>query len=596
MQNAETVLGVLQDRGSRGLPVERLYRQLFNRQWYLLAYAKIYGNAGAMTPGITGETVDGMSLKRIDEIIEDLRYERYRWTPVRRTYIPKKDGRRRALGIPEWKDKLLQEVLRTILEAYFEPQFSKQSHGFRPNRGCHTALTEISRWDGTKWFIEGDIKGCFDNINHEVLLSMLTERIHDNRFIRLIKHCLKAGYMENWRYERTYSGTPQGGILSPLLSNVYLNHLDRFVAQELIPEYTKGKRRQRNKEYSRVLTARRRARRLKDREAEKELTKQLRRLSAGDPQDPLFRRLKYVRYADDFILGFIGPKAEAEEIKRKLRTFLQEELKLELSEHKTLITHARGERARFLGYEIGTMHSACKLDERGHRSVNGRIWLRVPQDVITAKCQQYMRAGKPIHRASLQCESAFSIVALYQSQLVGLVQYYQLAHNVYHLYRLKGVMERSLTATLAGKFRTTRAKVYRRYQTKYAHPNGKTYSVLEVRVKRRDKQDLVARWGGIEMKRQPLATITDRQPWIWTGRRTELLRRFLADTCEICGSHQDVQVHHVRALKDLQPKGRKAHPKWMKVMAARRRKTLVVCSACHQDIHAGRDPQWKVGK
>jgi retron-type reverse transcriptase len=162
MQSANTVLGVLRERGRRGLPLERLYRQLFNPELYLRAYGKLYANKGAMTPGVTGETVDGMSLAKIEQIIGILRKERWRWRPVRRAYVPKKDGRRRPLGLPTWSDKLVAEVVRTLLEAYYEPQFSDHSHGFRPGRGCHTALRKVAdTWTGTHWFIEGDIAQCF---------------------------------------------------------------------------------------------------------------------------------------------------------------------------------------------------------------------------------------------------------------------------------------------------------------------------------------------------------------------------------------------------------------------------------------------------
>jgi retron-type reverse transcriptase len=164
MRNAETVLAVIRERGRQGLPLEDLYRQLFNPQLYLHAYGRIYKNDGAMTCGATQETVDGMSLTKIDRIIADLRQERYRWTPARRVYIPKSNGKQRPLGLPSWSDKLLQEVIRSLLDAYYEPQFSDSSHGFRPQRGCHTALNAIKyHWEGTKWFIEGDISQCFDH-------------------------------------------------------------------------------------------------------------------------------------------------------------------------------------------------------------------------------------------------------------------------------------------------------------------------------------------------------------------------------------------------------------------------------------------------
>ena len=217
MRDAATVLEIIRERGRRGLPLERVYRCLFNPDLYLLAYGKLYRNAGAMTPGATSETVDGMNLGKIEAIITALRTERYRWTPVRRTYIEKKGTtKKRPLGLPTWSDKLLQEVLRLLLEAYYEPQFCGRSHGFRPGRGCHTALAEIShQWHGTVWFIEGDISDCFGSLDHSIMRSILAEKIHDGRFLRLIDGLLQAGYLEDWRYHQTLSGCPQGDLTRP---------------------------------------------------------------------------------------------------------------------------------------------------------------------------------------------------------------------------------------------------------------------------------------------------------------------------------------------------------------------------------------------
>jgi len=346
MQSAETVLSVIRERGRRGLPLERLYRQLFNPQLFLLAYGRIYANTGAMTPGVSAETVDGMSLAKINRIIGALRAESYRWSAARRVWIPKKNGKLRPLGMPPWSDKLVAEVVRLLLEAYYDVRFSDHSHGFRPGRGCHTALDEVvSVWKGTHWFIEGDISDCFGSLDHQVMLTTLAEHIHDGRFLQLIDRMLKAGYLEDWRWNATLSGAPQGGVASPILSNIYLDRFDQFVEQQLLPDYDRGRRRRVHPAYQRVENRIAKAKRHGDWGAVRALRRERRTLPSQDPDDPGYRRLRYVRYCDDFLLGFAGPRHEAEQIKARIRAFLREELKLELSEPKTLITHATSQAA-----------------------------------------------------------------------------------------------------------------------------------------------------------------------------------------------------------------------------------------------------------
>jgi len=583
MQTADTLTTVIRSRGERGLPLERVYRSLFNPELYLRAYANLYPNQGAMTKGATGETVDGMSLAKITSIIEDIRHERFRWTPVRRTYIPKTNGKMRPLGIPTWRDKLVQEVIRLILESYLEPQFSDASHGFRPERGCHTALSTVQRtWKGTKWFVEGDIKGCFDNIDHSVLMSILRRTIHDGRFLALVEGLLKAGYLEDWKFHRTHSGTPQGGVVSPLLANIYLNELDRFVTTEIIPAYTKGDKRKPNPEYERLRSRAKKAKAKGDMEKYRAYALQARQLPSTDAYDPSYRRLRYVRYADDFMLGLIGTKAEAEEIKQRVKTWLTETLKLELSDEKTLITHATKDRAKFLGYEVGAMQSDSRPE------VNGVIELRIPEAKLTDIENRYKRGSKAHHKAELVNDSDFDIVAKYGAEFRGLVQFYKLARNIRRLGKVERTIRLSLLKTLANKLKTTVQQVWRLYR--YDHIVGNdTRRGLQVRINREGKYPLIARFGELPLRRQHNAVLQDEKPhWTTRVKRTELVQRLLADTCELCGSNEDVAVHHVRALKDLNPTGRKEVPTHVFVMAARRRKTLVVCHFCHTAIHHGR--------
>ncbi len=586
MRNAETVLEIIRSRGSKGLQLEDVYRQLFNPDLFLRAYGRLYRNVGAMTKGVTDETVDGMSTAKITSIIDLIRHERYRWTPARREYIPKTNGKMRPLGIPVWSDKLLQEVMRSILEAYYEPQFNEHSHGFRPERGCHTALAEIQHnWVGTKWFIEGDIKGCFDNIDHSVLMSILREKIRDNRFLNLISNLLASGYMENWKYNKTWSGTPQGGVISPILANIYLDKLDEFVERMLIPEYTRGKMRKPNLEYRRLYGKARYLDKKGQPEKARETRKGLRSLSWSDQYDPEYRRLRYVRYADDFLLGLAGPKNEAEEIKERLKKFLQN-LKLELSGEKTLITHATGA-AKFLGYEVSIMRS----DDRPY--LNGNVELRLPSAKLHEVCSRYTRDGKAIHRPELVNDSDFDIVTRFGAEYRGIVQYYRFAQNVAWLGRLRWYMSGSLLKTLANKHRSSSYQMSKKYVSRFLTEDGTWARCFAVVIEREGKPSLIARFGDISLKHSRKATLIDDLPTLTRHiPRNELIQRLLAGECECCGSTRDVEVHHIRKISDLHKPGRIAKPTWQIVMSMRRRRTLILCRSCHDDLHAGRPMQW----
>lgn len=597
LQSAETVLGVLRERGRRGLPCNELYRQMFNPELYLLAYGRIYSNAGAMTPGASAETVDGMSLDKIHRIIEAMRHERYRFSPARRVLIPKKNGKLRPLGLPGWSDKLVGEVMRLLLEAYYEPRFSDRSHGFRPGRGCHTALREVANtWTGTTWLIEGDISDCFGSLDHELMIQILSEKIRDNRFLRLLRNMLKAGYLEDWVWNATLSGAPQGGVLSPLLSNIYLHRLDAFVEEVLMPEFNRGVERVKNPAYRKVQKALTRARGRGDRAEARSLRQRLRGLPSKDLHDPGYRRLRYCRYADDHLLGFTGPKAEAEEIKQRLGQFLRDELRLELSDEKTLITHARTSAARFLNYEI-TVRQNDQAITNGQRSSNGTVRLRVPAKVIKAKGAHYMKRGQPARRTQVMNMDDYTIVSIYGAEYRGIVQYYLLASDVYRLNRLNWVMETSMLKTLAGKHRSTVCKTAAKYKAKVDTPYG-LRTCFEARIERTGgRKPLVARYGGIPLRPQKKAALRDHQPGRAVGPK-ELVTRLLANRCEICERSGNVQVHHIRKLADLDKfldrSGPTDMPVWAAIMAKRRRKALVVCQYCHDNIHAEPPPAAKL--
>ncbi|BCJ53029.1 maturase [Actinoplanes sp. NBRC 14428] len=583
MQSADTVLKVLRDRGRRKLPLERLYRQLFNEQLLLIAYGRIYANDGAMTPGVDGKTPDGMSLEAIRDIIDRLRAERYRFTPVRRIYIPKKNGTRRPLGLPSWTDKLVGEVVRLLLEAYYEPQFSARSHGFRTGRGCHTALDEIAAtWTGTTWFIEGDIADCFGSLDHEVMIAILAEHIHDNRFLNLVGGMLRAGYLEDWKWHATHSGAPQGGVISPILSNIYLDRLDTFVEKELVPAWTRGTVRQPNRAYYNA-TARVGYWKMKgDRVKVAAFRRIQQSMPTRDVHDPDYRRLRYVRYADDHLLGFAGTKAEAEQIKNELATFLRKELKLDLSTEKTLITHARTHKARFLGYDIWT-RQVDNWHTKGKRSLNGSIALGVPPETVNSRCRKYLRKqNKPLIRNDLIRTSDHNIVASFGAEYRGYVQYYQMAGNISWLNKLRYVMERSMMSTLAAKYRRSPWVMRRRYESTVDTPYGKR-RCFEATQRTPNGTVFTARFGGIPLRRRKHARLIDGA---WPTRRgTQLIARLTAGICELCDAHDGITVHHVKRLADLNRYSPAATPSWVQTMRDSRRKTLIVCARCHGDIH-----------
>jgi len=586
---------ILQGRGERGLKLERVYRELYDLDRYQRAYAKLYVNAGAMTPGTTPETVDGMSVDKMKMIILSLQDGSFQWKPAKRIYIPKKNGKKRPLGLPTWTDKIVQEVIRSILEPYFEAKFRDSSHGFRPDRGCHTALARCKqKFKGANWFIEGDIKGCFDNINHDALINILRESIDDERFLRLIREMLEAGYIEEWTKHETLSGTPQGGVVSPLFANIYLHKLDEFVEDVLQPQYMRGKARRFNPAYRRHTWEMGKAKANQDADAWHQLKIEQRSIQVGMTRDEKFRRLTYVRYADDFILSFSGPKAEAEDIKSRIRDFLRETLKLELSEEKTLISHASTEPARFLGYDISVMKDDGKLTVASNamgtfrkRSINGLIKLSVPWEKIEEHCRKYTIDGKIRRRMDQMANEDFSIVAWYGIVFRGVAQYHCMAHGrAGKLSKLKYVMQTSMLKTLAAKHKTSvnvMAKKYRVNKTDVK--TGETRVAFEVVVERSGKKPLIATFGGFSLKRQDKDIIDDQISRNRNGR-TEILARLMADQCENCGSTGDCEVHHVRKLADLLK--RKDRPGWVHMMILRSRKTLVLCKTCHQALHAGR--------
>ena len=600
MRSPERVLNSLNEHSKdSSYKFERLYRILFNEELFYVAYQKIASNGGSTTKGSDGRSIDEMSLARIETLIASLKDESYQPHPSRRVHIPKKNGKTRPLGIPAFEDKLVQEVVRMILEAIYEGHFETTSHGFRPKRSCHTALLHIQKtFNGAKWFIEGDIKGFFDNIDHDVLVGILRERISDDRFIRLIRKFLKAGYVEDWTFHNTYSGTPQGGIVSPILANIYLDKLDKYV-KEYIRHFDMGTKRRPGKESNDLANERKRTvrklKKVKDGTEKAALVARLKAIEqeraafpSGDEMDGSYRRLKYIRYADDFILGVIGSKEDALRIKEDIKSFLSESLALELSEEKTLITHT-GKSAKFLGYEITVTrnnHQRRDVQGRLRRTYGKRVRLNVSMATLRDKLLEYgameikLRNGKevwkPKCRSGLIFNDDLEILDRYNRETVGFCNYYLIANNCVVLHNFRYIMEYSMYKTFAGKYRSTVRKINKKYRlNKLFTVKYEQKGVIKSRTfyKTSFKRRTTAFNGSCDIEPYSIADVS----------RTNLTDRLKAEKCELCGATGKLIMHHVRNLKDL--KGKES---WKRLMSARKRKTIALCPSCHRLRHLGK--------
>lgn len=600
MRSPERVLNSLNEHSKdSSYKFERLYRILFNEELFYVAYQKIASNGGSTTKGSDGRSIDEMSLARIETLIASLKDESYQPHPSRRVHIPKKNGKTRPLGIPAFEDKLVQEVVRMILEAIYEGHFETTSHGFRPKRSCHTALLHIQKtFSGAKWFIEGDIKGFFDNIDHDVLVGILRERISDDRFIRLIRKFLKAGYVEDWTFHNTYSGMPQGGIVSPILANIYLDKLDKYV-KEYIRHFDMGTKRRPGKESNDLANERKRTvrklKKIKDGTEKAALVARLKAIEqeraafpSGDEMDGSYRRLKYIRYADDFILGVIGSKEDALRIKEDIKSFLSASLALELSEEKTLITHT-GKSAKFLGYEITVTrnnHQRRDVQGRLRRTYGKRVRLNVSMATLRDKLLEYgameikLRNGKEIWkpkcRSGLIFNDDLEILDRYNRETVGFCNYYLIANNYVVLHNFRYIMEYSMYKTFAGKYRSTVRKINKKYRlNKLFTVKYEQKGVIKSRTfyKTSFKRRTTAFNGSCDIEPYSIADVS----------RTNLTDRLKAEKCELCGATGKLIMHHVRNLKDL--KGKES---WKRLMSARKRKTIALCPSCHRLRHLGK--------
>ena len=585
-----------------GKPINGLFRLLSHRPLWVEALARIRSNIGAGTPGVDGLSVLDLDQVDIEAAIQSVVDRSYRPQPVRRVYIPKANGKLRPLGIPTALDRLVQEVTRSILNEIYEPIFSDHSHGFREERSCHTALKSVGvQWTSVKWFVEVDIKGFFDNINHSVLLALLGRRINDSQFLALIAKMLKAGFLEQWTYHDTFSGTPQGGIVSPLLANIYLHELDDFMSNR-IRNFDKGSSRKRNPAYHRlegqVYYARKRANQLRatgrNDEAQKYIIRhraireELLRTPSADHMDGNYRRLRYIRYADDFLIGIIGSKAEARQIMQEVTQFLADTLHLQIAEAKSGISAAR-DGVQFLGYDIRSF-TGPKIATvlRGGRSVTQRsmverIQLSVPRGKVSAfaaeKGYGVLATMEAIRRNPLLSNDDAEIAQVYNAELRGFANYYALARDVKQkLGKLAFLWSGSLLKTIASRHRTSATEVARRFRVRPGH--------YVVRSQYGDKVVEVPLWRLADLRSTPNTHHgVDHCPKVGhlMGGRNSLTIRLAARVCLACEGDGPFHIHHTNPLRNL-----KDGPHWRFKASARSRKTVVLCVSCHKALHAGR--------
>jgi group II intron reverse transcriptase/maturase len=570
-----------------------LYRLMFKEDLYLLAYEKIKSKPGNMTPGTDGKTLDGTSLRIIRQLIEEMKTETFQFKPVKTVYIPKENGKMRKLGVPSTRDKIVQEVMRTILEAIYDSTegayFSEHSHGFRRGHSTHTALKEIREgWTATNWFIEGDISACFDEVNHEILVNIVREKIKDERFLNLIWKLLRAGEFDMQKgNENSLAGTPQGGVVSPILANIYLNKLDEYI-KEIKEEMEKGEGKARNPEYRAIAQKRTKLAKegkTKTKEFE-QLTKLMKTLPSVKVDDPEFIRIRYTRYADDWMIGICGSKETASIVKEKVREFLNNQLHLRLSEEKTKITNARTEEASFLGYQIrigrtaeGPAKQKVSTNNSGinykRRSTGWEVILKVPVDRIIKRLSKrgYCKPnGEPTPRMAWQYLDRDQIILLYSSVNRGIQEYYRPTDNFAKLNRIQYILEYSLAKTLAMKMRKSVPQVMK--------------EGLKVQVKTNKGEKTVAFYKNSDWKIKK-DSFKEGKPEIDLVRIAVRLRTNskLGMPCCICGSEYDIVMHHVRHIRKMDTAGKDMG--FARVLRALNRKQIPVCESCHKRIHRG---------
>jgi group II intron reverse transcriptase/maturase len=582
-----------------------VFKLLTSVEFLMVAYAKIKSKPGNMTEGVDKETLDGVSVDFLNKLSKSLRDESFHFNPVKRVYIPKKNGKLRPLGVPSPRDKIVQEAIRLVLEYIYEPLFLESSHGFRPQHSCHSALYQISTWNGITWAIEGDIKGYFDNVNHQVLISLLQKKIKDQQFIDLMWKLIRAGVFDGdmRSIQPTSLGVPQGGVVSPVLSNIYLHEFDIFV-ENLITEFSSQrdliskvnpaispfsvKLSQLDDEYKKAKCINKKKIILKEiKVLRAERNKLPSRIRNGN-------RIRYVRYADDWVIGIIGEKHFAIMIKNLCRDFLKEELKLELSEDKTKITNINFNKAEFLGVNFFINNTESKLvtkmvkerkiksrinRTRIHFHMPTRTLLKVFIDKgfikIVNNCMIPNAITKWIfldHR---------SILVRYNTVVNGLYNYYKFVDNCAQFHTLINFfLLHSCAKTIARKYKLdTRAKAFKKYGRGLTCPSSSSADSknnkfsLSFNIRPDYKKIRGALYKHKSVRIDPFECLNYRL-------RTKIN---LFDPCSLCGSFVNVEMHHMKHIRKM---GQKLN-RFGQLMSQLNRKQMPLCQCCHRKVHTG---------
>nr|WPM94723.1 hypothetical protein [Ceratocystis fimbriata] len=551
-----------------------------NKEFLINAYNSIRSNPGNMTRGADNETLDEINEKYFNDIAMELKTGKFKFRPGRVVLIPKKDGKFRTLTIVSPRDKIIQKAITMVLQAIWEPLFHDSSHGFRPNRSTHSALKEIFlKGDNYNWVIQGDITKCFDNIPHKSIRKAVSEHIGDMALLQLINKWLKAGRIIDKRLARhKEKGVPQGGVLSPLISNIVLHSLDEYMANYK-NKFETGKLRKRNPEYAKLIYKRRVT---KDPNIAAELTKKIRNTPSVISMDPNFKRIMYIRYADDFVVLTSSSKNEVIHIKNNIKDILKNKCGSELNDEKTTITNIR-QTFDFLGARIRKpLNNNFLVNRKGSRiKVQTRMLVLAPIEELIDKLVKTGFAYKdkngdvlPQAYNALINMDHYSIITFYNSKINGLLNYYSFATNYNRLRFILWNLQASCAMTLGAKYKKSMRAIFSQFGKNLVDPETDRGLNLPKNMKVRHN------FNNKDTKVDPFKNLE----LTWSGKLTETT---FGKGCSICGSNTDLEMHHIRKVADVRHKMRTGTSTYAEWIGATKRKQIPLCQYHHQMLHKG---------